>query len=156
MHFAKIVSSPAFAATLRICLGLIFLLAATTKLFDPVYFFASILRFDFFDANFLWIVSLILPYIELLLALCLLSGYLLFPASLLGIWLLLLFSVVLSLARIQGIDVDCGCFGPLPIFSSFSSQIARNVLMTAALGFLAYKNFPRILSQKSSPQNPEK
>lgn len=92
-------------------LGLVFMLAALTKIADPPGFAKSIWFYQLVPAWSLHPAALVLPWLELLsgLALCL------------GVWkraaaawisaLLLVFITALSINLARRHPVDCGCFG---------------------------------------------
>ena len=56
------------------------------------------------------IEALIIPWIELVIGVCLIMGVFIGGSTLISIILLIWFIIILSQALIRGIDLHCGCF----------------------------------------------
>ena len=56
------------------------------------------------------IIALIIPFVELILGICLILGIYLRGALTLVVILLIWFIFIISQALFRGIDFDCGCF----------------------------------------------
>jgi hypothetical protein len=63
------------------------------------------------------LTALTLPWLELILGICLISGLLLPGATLLSSGLLTLFLGVLVFNQFRGLDIHCGCFSTEPTAS---------------------------------------
>jgi len=101
------------ASILRLVLGAVFVYAAWTKLREPWAMFA--ISIDSYQVLPSWAVELAarwLPWFELLLGVLLIAGLVRRPAMLSTSLLLLVFFGLMVKALIQGMDIDCGCFGP--------------------------------------------
>lgn len=129
--------------------GLFFLVAAVPKLFDIPGFAAVIGAYGMLPKPLLVPVAVILPLVEIVLALGLMRNRL---HGKIGIALLLLFFIaVLSYAIHLGLDIDCGCFGPDdPEGKAFHGLKTALVRDTAMLLPLAY-SFWRHRSSKTIP-----
>lgn len=92
-------------------LGAAFLAAALPKIADPPGFAETIHAYALVPAAFLAPMALVLPWLEGLLALALLSGVARRSAALLASVLLIVFMGALALDLWRGHPVDCGCFG---------------------------------------------
>ena len=94
----------------RLFLGGIFVYASYDKIIHPVPFAEIVYNYQILPDALVNLVSLFLPWLELLVGLSLILGVWL-PGSVLMCNVLLLFffgTLVFNLAR--GLDIDCGCF----------------------------------------------
>jgi putative oxidoreductase len=94
----------------RLVLAGVFLAAAAPKLADPAGFAAAIANYRAFPDALVNLVATIVPALELVGAVALLTPWRRGGALLLGA-LLLGFTALLALSLARGIDVSCGCFG---------------------------------------------
>lgn len=92
-------------------LGAVFLVAALPKLADPPGFAEALHAYRLLPEALLAPVALVMPWLELLLALALLTGLSRRSAALIASTLLLVFMGALALNLARGNPVDCGCFG---------------------------------------------
>ncbi|MBS1767278.1 MAG: DoxX family membrane protein [Acidobacteria bacterium] len=102
------------AWTTRLCawgLGLTFLAAALPKLADPPGFAEAIHAYQLVPGAALAPMALVLPWLEGLVALALIAGFLRRNAALIAALLLALFMAALAINLVHGHPVDCGCFG---------------------------------------------
>ncbi len=95
---------------LRSLLALLFLYASVDKLLHPADFAAIIRDYRILPEALVNLVAVVLPWVELLLGILLLSGVWLEAALLLANLLLLTFWGALVFNYARGIDVSCGCF----------------------------------------------
>lgn len=97
----------------RIFLGGIFVLAGFIKLTEPIEVFrGQILAYGMIPYAWVGMIASVLPWIEFLAGVCLLSGY--FPRQAASILALLAASFVglIGLAALKGtLPENCGCFG---------------------------------------------
>ncbi len=94
----------------RLVLAGVFLAAAAPKLADPAGFAAAIANYRAFPDALVNLVATIVPALELVAAIALLTPWRRGGALLLGA-LLLGFTALLAISLGRGIDVACGCFG---------------------------------------------
>lgn len=118
--------------------GLIFF-AGLAKLFDLQGFFIGLLELDLFDANVAWVISLVTPFLELLVGFWLLIGWRADWASVAGFVMLVGFTSVLFSAWWRGLEIDCACFGPLSFGSTYFSWFLRNALFLLAFLWLFWR-----------------
>ena len=97
----------------RLFLGVVFVVASADKILDPAVFAQTVRNFQILPDAVVNLTALILPWLELLVGLCLLIGCWLGGVTLLANGLLAVFfgSLVFNWAR--GLDISCGCFGSL-------------------------------------------
>ncbi len=95
----------------RICLGSILIYASYHKIMDPCSAASDIYRYRILPGYLVNICAIILPFVELVTGLALITG--LYPrgASLGAIVLLTIFLAGISSNLISGRDISCGCFG---------------------------------------------
>jgi uncharacterized membrane protein YphA (DoxX/SURF4 family) len=96
---------------LSIALGLIFLASAIPKLRYPRGFILAVLEYRVLPQRLSWFYARLVPPLEFLTALLLLTGAALRPASVIVSLLLLSFIVAVSINLARGRDLDCHCFG---------------------------------------------
>lgn len=124
---------------LRWVLGGLFLLAGYGKIAEPNAFFASLMNFGYFEANFAFAISRSLPWMEVAAGLWLISGWRPLLAAAVGGGLTLVFTAVLFLAWWQGLEVDCSCFGPLSLGNTPGAGVLRNLLLLTAFAWLGWR-----------------
>ena len=96
----------------RLLLGAVFLYAAYTKLRQPWLVFA--MAIDAYQLLPSWAVLLlarVIPWLELVLGILLLSGFLLRYVATFASGLLSVFFAVMLRSYVKGLGIDCGCFG---------------------------------------------
>lgn len=135
--------------TRRLCawlLGAAFLLAALPKIADPPGFAEALHAYRLLPAALLSPIALLLPWLELWMALALISGRAQRSAALLAGLLLLGFMAALAINLVRGNPVDCGCFGKDLIVRSVAERLARmrlDLLRDALLALLTIPSLRR-------------
>lgn len=123
---------------LRLSLGAVFLYSSIDKIAHPEAFAQIVHRYQLLPDALINLCALILPWLELLLAACLISGVWLPGAVLWANALLWLFFAALLFNHLRGLDIHCGCFstsvqaGEAPIFW----YLLRDGLFLLASGYL--------------------
>jgi uncharacterized membrane protein YphA (DoxX/SURF4 family) len=95
---------------LRLLMGAVFLYASYEKILHPRDFSEAIYNYQILPGGLVNLTALVLPWLELLLGLCLIGGFWLPGATVISSGLLTLFFVALAFKQIRGLDVGCGCF----------------------------------------------
>ncbi len=95
----------------RRTLGLIFLAAAALKIWDPASFALAVDNYRLLPEFLVPATALVLPWLEVVCAILLLSRCGARAASLVLGVLLVVFMAALGQGLVRGLDVDCGCFG---------------------------------------------
>ncbi len=98
------------ALLIRIVLGVVFLYASMDKIIHPAAFAETLFHYQVFPNLLVNLTAIVLPWLEAVLGLSLISGILLAGAVFLSNILLSLFLVLLLSAVLRGLDIDCGCF----------------------------------------------
>jgi len=91
-------------------LGGIFVYASYDKILHPVPFAEIVFNYQILPDVLVNLVSLFLPWIELIVGLSLILGIWLPGAVLISIVLLFVFFTTLVFNMLRGLDIDCGCF----------------------------------------------
>lgn len=94
----------------RLLLGLVFVYASYDKILQPQAFALAVFNYQIAPDWAVNLIALILPWLELLLGLCLLFGVWLPGATIFGNGLLVFFLGALVFNQIRGLDIHCGCF----------------------------------------------
>jgi len=120
--------------SIRILLGLVFLLSGIGKLIDSGYVNYELVRL--LSTQYYWIIEyaaiimISISIIELLIAVLLLWGKLLKTALAGALLMLVGFSSVLGYFYLQGMNVaSCGCFGALGIGGGLEFSLIKNGVM---------------------------
>ena len=114
----------------RAVLAAVFAAAAVPKLLDPASFARDIENYHLLPPELVAVVAVVLPALELVLALALVSGVHARGAAVVSAALLAAFAGGMAQAIARGIDLDCGCFGTAMAMEVSGWTIARNVVLT--------------------------
>jgi uncharacterized membrane protein YphA (DoxX/SURF4 family) len=101
----------AFTLLVRMGLGCLFLYSALPKIRQPYDFLHDVYNYEIVGPKVGLLVAMTLPWMELLVAVCLLSGIFVSGALLICVGMAAVFSFVVAWALHQGLDISCGCFG---------------------------------------------
>lgn len=95
---------------LRLLLGGIFLYASYDKILHPEAFAEAVYNYQILPDGLVNLTALVLPWLELLLGLCLIAGVWLPGTNLISSGLLSVFIAALVFNQLRGLDIHCGCF----------------------------------------------
>ncbi|MCX5768811.1 MAG: hypothetical protein NTZ09_00850 [Candidatus Hydrogenedentes bacterium] len=96
---------------LRGLLGTLFVAAALSKIQFPLEFLSEVYGYGVLGSDTGILLSLLLPWLELLLGMCLILDILVFESLFLAAGLLALFLIAQGTALASGRVISCGCFG---------------------------------------------
>ncbi len=105
-----LLSHPTVILIFRVILGVVFIWASLDKIVDPAAFSENIDNYHATPVAINNLVALILPWLELLVGIGLISGVYVKPSAYLSGGMLLLFIILLGQALLRGINLHCGCF----------------------------------------------
>ena len=94
----------------RIALGLIFLAAAWDKIVDPMAFAKIIRNYQILPDMAVAGAALVLPWIEVVVGMCLITGFAARGAALSSCLMMAVFLSAMAWAQHKGIATQCGCF----------------------------------------------
>jgi len=122
-----------------------FAMAALPKIHDPVAFAGSVSAFRVVGPALSAWVALVLPWLELVTAIGLLTPWLRRSSGLCINLLLLAFIALQASAWARGLDIDCGCFGTKPAAAKSSHlwPILRNSALLLAAAYLFARDLLR-------------
>jgi uncharacterized membrane protein YphA (DoxX/SURF4 family) len=123
----------------RVILGGIFFLTGLAKIPDPASFLLTMRGFRIFPDLLERFFAVYIPWLELILGVCLLIGLLYRAAALLFALLISGFTLAILSVMARGIEIDCGCFGlladalHLPDMADGKAIVRNLVLMAMCL-----------------------
>jgi uncharacterized membrane protein YphA (DoxX/SURF4 family) len=101
-------------------LAAVFIFASWGKIVDPAAFAGTIANYQILPPVWVNPAALLLPWLELVCGLGLLSGLLVRGSAFIVVILLSIFAVALAYSAYRGLDIHCGCFAS-------SSEVAPNL-----------------------------
>jgi putative oxidoreductase len=135
---------PLIYVLIRWVIALFFIVAGAMKWGDPASFQQSILAYQVLDYPTSFVVAHFLPSLEIMLGIGLILKRSRVPALWLMGSLLLVFVVLLSWTWWLGIDVDCGCLGPIDWVEGQPAAIVRDLVLIAGIVVLYRKEQQRL------------
>jgi hypothetical protein len=118
----------AFTFVVRLVLGSLFLYSALPKTRQPYDFLSSVYSYELVGPTLGLLVAMTLPWMELLVGICLVGGVFVGGALLSSAGLAAMFTFVLTYALYHGLDISCGCFS-----ASGGDQISYLTLLRAVV-----------------------
>ncbi len=107
---SRLLDSRWISLLVRVALGLVFVYSSWAKIADPPAFAEMVWNYGILPGFLVNPIAIILPWLELLAGLALISGFLRKGAALLIGLMLVVFMVALSTDLARGIAIECGCF----------------------------------------------
>lgn len=105
---------PHIASILRECirllLGSVLLFSGLSKMRAPYEFLADVYGYQLTGPFLSLLIAAALPWLEVLVAICLWAKILFRGAMIVAVVLLAVFSTVLAIAIYRQLDISCGCF----------------------------------------------
>ncbi|NIM59826.1 MAG: DoxX family membrane protein [Candidatus Aminicenantes bacterium] len=124
----------------RLVVGGMFIWAGVSKIIDPLGFAQNIANYRVFPEGASFFLALVLPWIEVICGLSLISGIFRYSSALLLSGFLVVFLVLITVTIIRGIDIDCGCFGSLSGKVDYKLILTDSVLLFFSLNiFFSHK-----------------
>ena len=102
---------PLSALACRPILAIIFFYAGIEKIADPGEFAVAIYNYQLLPDIAVNTLAVILPWLEIIIATCLVTGFYVRGAALISSALFLTFATALTINLLRGLDISCGCFG---------------------------------------------
>jgi putative oxidoreductase len=127
-----------FSNAVRIGLGCILIWSSLPKIRQSYDFLSSIYSYELLGPKLGMFVAMTLPWLELLVGICLVGGIFVSGALLVSIGLALMFTFVLGTALARGLQISCGCFGTsnTDIISVSTLIRACVILMVTLLAYI--------------------
>ncbi len=96
---------------IRLILAFIFILSSIEKLKDPYAFALSVDAYQIFPDWIINLSALLIPWFELFIGFGLIFKYKLKANLIFYIFLMFSFTILVIIAMIKGLDIECGCYG---------------------------------------------
>lgn len=98
---------------LQLSIGVIFLYAGAVKIWGTGIdvFARDVAKYEILQSSYVDVMAAVLPWIEILIGLCLLIHYADRGAFLLAMACSFIFLIAVASAWSRGLDLSCGCFG---------------------------------------------
>lgn len=106
----RIIDNDYLTLLIRLTVGAVFIYASIYKIIEPISFAKSIWFYHMVPGNLINLMALVLPWLELVCGLALITGFQYRGSVLLINLMTILFIIALATAAIRGISIDCGCF----------------------------------------------
>lgn len=141
----RVLASVPLVLGCRLALVAVYLAAALPKLTDAATFARDIDNYHLVPVEWAGTLAVLMPPLELVVALALLVGLHARGAALVSAGMLAVFAGAMSQAIARGIDLDCGCFGSALAMEVSGWSILRNVV-------LASLSIPIVLGPELGPR----
>ncbi len=130
-----------FQLILRIILGLFLSFSGLAKIMDLSAFGKAVNSFGLLPSTWVALVTIAIPYLELILGLMLLLNLYAKTAYVTALTMLIVFTTLSAYKYFSGDISDCGCFGKLLQRKTDEKLLIENAILMVlfALGFLNVK-----------------
>ncbi|MHC4456275.1 MAG: MauE/DoxX family redox-associated membrane protein [Planctomycetota bacterium] len=125
-----------FTLVVRLGLGCLLLYSSLPKIRQPYDFLSSVYDYELVGPKLGLLTAMTLPWLELLVGVCLVGGIFVSAALLVSIGMAAMFTFVLASALYRGLHISCGCFGASTEIISYSILIRACVILLFSI--LAY------------------
>lgn len=113
---------------IRIILSIVFVYASIDKIVHPQSFAQAVFNHQVLPEILINIIAIVLPWMELILGLCLLFNVWMNGASTLTAGLMFIFMSTITFNLLRGLDVGCGCFSTSTEESMNSLTLIRDMI----------------------------
>ena len=125
-----------FVLVVRLGLGLLFIWGSLPKIRQPYDFLGNVYNYELVGPKLGMLTAMTLPWVELLVGICLVGGIFVGGALLASAAMAAMFTFVLSSALYRGLEISCGCFDAGGGMISYSTLIRACVMLLVSI--LAY------------------
>jgi uncharacterized membrane protein YphA (DoxX/SURF4 family) len=126
----------------RLLIGGIFLWAGAEKILKPFDFSVAIYNYRLFPGPLIGLAAAILPWVEAIAGLCLLAGFNTKGAATITSLLLLVFTGLIIISAVRGLDIDCGCFGGVERTVGLQAILEDGLLLIVSVTVVAFEKTP--------------
>lgn len=113
----------------RLILGFIFVYAGAEKIADPEGFAVSISNYRMVPVPLINLFAVGLPWLEVVTGFLLIFGVSIKENSFIIGSLLVIFTLMVLIAVLRGLDIDCGCFGTGDAQKVGLQKIVENIFL---------------------------
>ena len=141
----------------RVTVGCMFLWSALPKIRQPYDFLSSVYSYELVGPKLGLLVAMTLPWMELLVGICLVGGIFVGGALLASVGMGAMFAFVLASALHRSLDISCGCFGASTgdKISYITLIRAGAILLVSIAAYLATIFLPPSSTRLADKQLPE-
>jgi len=126
---------------LRWLVAIVFIYAGVVKIINPSAFAAAIDNYRMLPYFLVALTAAVLPWIELICGLLLISGKWIRGSSLILIFLNLVFLFAIGSALARGLDISCGCFSETGEGAKIGiTRLGEDFILLIATAFIYMKN----------------
>lgn len=128
-----------FILVVRLALGCLFIYGSLPKIRQPYDFLSSVYSYELVGPKLGMLVAMTLPYLELLVGICLVGGIFVGGALLVSAGMAALFTFILSSVLYRGLEISCGCFGPSDtgIITCFTVMRSSIILLFSIIAYIS-------------------
>jgi uncharacterized membrane protein YphA (DoxX/SURF4 family) len=124
----------------RFFLGVIFIYASLSKIYNPDAFAEAVFNYQILPDNLINLTAIILPWIELFIGFCLILGWWIPGSVALVNLLMIVFISALVFNLMRGLDIQCGCFSSVSETATWLILL-RDIFFLVVSFFLLYMVF---------------
>lgn len=129
-----------FFFVIRLAIAALFIYAGAVKAADPSHFIAQIQSFHLVAYSTAYIIAHVLPMLEILCGILLITMKYTCAASFILIFLTAMFVCLLTALKAMGANIDCGCFGEWNFVQGYTSHVIMNVAIIVLLAIHAARS----------------
>ncbi len=127
---------------IRAFLGVLFIYASIHKILYPAAFAETVSNYQILPGYLVNIFAVVLPWLEIMVGICLVTGIFLHGATTLAFLMLATFFVALASTFARGLNIDCGCFSQAAGSVSHLTMwwyVSRDGLLTILSAYLTLR-----------------
>ncbi|HUT29233.1 MAG TPA: MauE/DoxX family redox-associated membrane protein [Sedimentisphaerales bacterium] len=130
---------PGLSFIVRLALGCLFIWSSLPKIRQPYDFLSAVYEYELVGPRLGMLVAMTLPWLELLVGICLVGGIFVSGALLASAAMAAMFTFVIASALYRGLDISCGCFGASSADTINYSTLIRAclILLISILAYIA-------------------
>lgn len=123
--------------SIRLSLGLFLIYASISKINHPSEFAQAIRAYEIIPDNLSTLPAIFLPWLELFCGMLLITGMFTQSSAYISLSMLFLFTVIILIALLKGLEIDCGCGASLSGIEKVSwGKIFENSVLISLLYLL--------------------
>lgn len=126
---------------IRLTLGLIFAVSAVAKLRNLSSFAIGVAEYKMLPTLVAKLLGYVLPFIEIVLSILLLTGFAPIVAASLALFLIVVFAVALGINAARGRAILCHCFGTNSSSRIGWHSLVRDIILLPAVCWLLWMSF---------------
>jgi len=118
-----------FTFLARLGIGCLFLWSSLPKIRQHYDFLSSVYNYELIGPKLGMLTAMTLPWLELLVGVCLVGGIFVSGALLVSVGMAAMFTFVIGSALYRGLEISCGCFGANVEIISYSTLIRSCLIL---------------------------